>query len=84
VVKFIARKVILFLDNAASYNQGDQLNHARLLFLPSNTIAHIQPMNAVIIKASRLTKGNVTCVMKCAQKPAVSNYDSIIILVYLY
>ena len=51
-MRLARRKVILLVDNAASYNQGDlQLRNVTLHFLPPNTTAHIQPMDAGIIKA---------------------------------
>lgn len=46
------RKVILLVDNASSHTQGDlELRNVRLYFLPPNTTAHLQPMDAGIIKA---------------------------------
>lgn len=51
-MRLAKRKVILMVDNAASHSQGDlQLRNATLHFLPPNTTAHIQPMDAGIIKA---------------------------------
>ena len=51
-MRLARRKVILLVDNAASHNQGDlQLRSVTLHFLPPNTTAHIQPMDAGIIKA---------------------------------
>ena len=45
------RKVILLLDNAASHSPGDvKLTNVHLEFLPPNTTAHIQPMDAGIIR----------------------------------
>ena len=46
------RKVILLVDNAASHNTPDneRLRSVRLHYLPPNTTAHIQPMDAGIIK----------------------------------
>ena len=43
--------VIIFVDNAASHTQSDvQLRNVRLHHLPANMTAHIQPMDAGIIK----------------------------------
>ena len=43
--------VILLVDNAASHTQGDvQLRNVRLYHIPANTTAHIQLMDAGIIK----------------------------------
>lgn len=51
-MRLAKRKVILLVDNAASHSQGDlQLKNVTLHFLPPNTTAHIQPMDASIIKA---------------------------------
>lgn len=51
-MRLAKRKVILLVDNAASHSQGDlQLRNVTLHFLPPNTTAHIQPMDAGIIKA---------------------------------
>lgn len=51
-MRLVKRKVILLVDNAASHSQGDlQLRNVTLHFLPPNTTAHIQPMDAGIIKA---------------------------------
>ena len=55
------RKILLLIDNASShfnpdkYNQetSDNLNlsHIKVHFLPPNTTAHLQPMDAGIIKS---------------------------------
>jgi len=55
------RKVLLLIDNASSHfnpdehntEQDDNLNlsHIRVHFLPPNTTAHLQPMDAGIIKS---------------------------------
>ena len=55
------RKVLLLIDNASSHfnpdknntEQDDNLNlsHIRVHFLPPNTTAHLQPMDASIIKS---------------------------------
>ena len=51
-MRLAGRNVILLVDNAASHSQGDlQLTNVRLHHLPPNTTAHIQPMDAGIIKA---------------------------------
>ena len=52
------RKVLLLIDNASSHfnpdehNTDDNLNlsHIRVHFLSPNTTAHLQPMDASIIK----------------------------------
>lgn len=51
-MRLVKRKVIILVENAASHSQGDlQLKNVTLHFLPPNTTAHIQPMDAGIIKA---------------------------------
>ncbi|XP_062578214.1 tigger transposable element-derived protein 6-like [Saccostrea cucullata] len=51
-MRVAGRNVILLVDNAASHSQGDVvLRNVTLHFLPPNTTAHIQPMDAGIIKA---------------------------------
>ena len=49
------RNVILLVDNAASHSKADlRLTNVRLHHLPPNTTAHIQPMDADIIKAFKV------------------------------
>lgn len=45
------RKVILLMDNASSHKISRQLQNVRVHFLPPNTTAHIQPLDAGIISA---------------------------------
>ena len=57
------RKVLLLIDNASSHFNPDECNdqeasndnlnlsHIRVHFLPPNTTAHLQPMDAGIIKS---------------------------------
>ncbi|GES83583.1 tigger transposable element-derived protein 6-like [Rhizophagus clarus] len=52
------RKIILLIDNASSHFNPDEhtndnlnLSHVRVHFLPPNTTAHLQPMDAGIIKS---------------------------------
>ena len=57
------RKVLLLINNASSHFNPDErndqeatndnlnLSHVRVHFLPSNTTAHLQPMDAGIIKS---------------------------------
>jgi DDE superfamily endonuclease len=57
------RKVLLLIDNASSHFNPDErndqeatndnlnLSHVRVHFLPPNTTAHLQPMDAGIIKS---------------------------------
>jgi hypothetical protein len=46
-MRLVSRKVILLVDNAASHTKGDlHLSNVKLHFLPPNTTAHIQPMDA--------------------------------------
>ena len=52
------RKVLLLIDNASSHFNSDarvtddnlNLSHVRVHFLPPNTTAHLQPIDAGIIK----------------------------------
>lgn len=51
-MRLVKRKVIILVENAVSHSHGDlQLKNVTLHFLPPNTTAHIQPMDAGIIKA---------------------------------
>ena len=58
------RKILLLIDNASSHFNPDKdnnqeieesgnlnLSHVRVHFLPPNTTAHLQPMDAGIIKS---------------------------------
>lgn len=61
------RKVILLCDNTASHNQGHLYLHSiKLHFLPPNTMSHIQPMDAGIIK-TYYRKQLVQDYTECAQ-----------------
>ncbi|XP_008302761.1 tigger transposable element-derived protein 6 [Stegastes partitus] len=45
------RKIILLVDNSPSHNvTGLELNYVRVEFLPTNTTAEIQPMDAGVIR----------------------------------
>jgi len=64
------RKVILLVDNAASHTTGDlNLRSVRLHFLPPNTTAHIQPMDAGIIKTFKTyyRKQLIQLYIECAE-----------------
>ena len=51
-MKKAERKVILLVDNATSHRVSDlQMSNVCLHFLPPNTTAHIQPMDAGIISS---------------------------------
>ncbi|XP_061191526.1 tigger transposable element-derived protein 6-like [Saccostrea echinata] len=72
------RKVILLVDNAASHNQGDLiLRNVKLHFLPPNTTAHIQPMDAGIIKAfkAHYRRQLVAHYIDCAEKNKEQTVD---------
>ena len=47
------RKILLLVDNASSHINPDELNlsHMKVKFLPSNTTAHLQPMDVGIINS---------------------------------
>lgn len=50
-MRLAGRKVILLVDNASSHSDnGIILTNTKLQFLPPNTTAHIQPMDAGIIQ----------------------------------
>lgn len=44
------RKILLFLDNAASHPRNIQLKNIKIIFLPPNTTAFCQPLDQGIIK----------------------------------
>lgn len=44
------RKILLFLDNAASHPKDLQLTNIKIIFLPPNTTAFCQPLDQGIIK----------------------------------
>lgn len=44
------RKVLLFLDNAASHPVNLKLKNIKIIFLPPNTTSHCQPLDQGIIK----------------------------------
>ena len=70
-MRLVTRKVILLVDNAASHTAGDLLlTNVKLHFLPPNTTAHIQPMDAGIIKAfkAHYRKQLVAHYIECAEK----------------
>ena len=65
------RHVILLVDNTASHNTGDlRLTNVRLHFLTPNTTAHIQPMDAGIIRAfkAHYKRQLTTHYIDCAEK----------------
>ncbi|XP_052212225.1 tigger transposable element-derived protein 6-like [Dreissena polymorpha] len=46
-----ARKILLFLDNAASHTADMDLSHVQLSFLPANTTSQLQPLDQGVIRA---------------------------------
>ena len=47
------RKIALIIDNCTIHPDVEQLNSIELIFLPSNTTSHTQPMDQSIIRASK-------------------------------
>lgn len=77
-MRHASRHVILLVDNAASHNTGDlQLTNVRLHFLPPNTTAHIQPMDAGIIRAfkAHYRRQLITHYIDCAEKKQPQHVD---------
>ena len=48
------RKILLFMDNCGAHPHLD-LSHIELAFLPPNTTSKLQPMDAGIIQATKMT-----------------------------
>lgn len=70
-MKKAGRKVILLVDNATSHRVNDLLlTNVRLHFLPPNTTAHIQPMDAGIISSfkAHYRKQLIREYISCAEK----------------
>jgi hypothetical protein len=66
----LKRKVILLMDNASSHKVNRTLSNVKVHFLPPNTTAHIQPLDAGIISAfKRHYKRDLSLTyMRCAEQ----------------
>lgn len=84
-MRLARRHVVLLMDNATSHSSSLSLTNIRLIFLPPNTTAHIQPMDAGIIRnfklqyRKRMTQHLMTCLDD--EQPMVTNIRQALVFV---